>query len=94
MTRKPTEMEMMVAVGISIAYERRIDKRRVIPILESTPEERGVALAKYWIEESRAAIQAMRYPTREMMDAGDNEMRIGLPDAWLAMIDSASPPIG
>ena len=44
------------------------------------------------IEQTRAAIRAMREPTKDMFAATEGECGYVTEDAWRAMIDAASPP--
>lgn len=99
-------MEKLVAVAICTAHERRLDKSR--PLLatmalghppDATPEQRGEMLHRYFITEARAAIRAMRAPTKAMSEAGsvvehddqDEYPEFSLERIYSAMIDAASP---
>ena len=78
MSREPTEMEQRVNLAIRTAFFNHVG--------QVWPEDVGLDLA-------RAAICAMREPTAKMVDAGHPEDGPLHPYyAWLAMIDSASPP--
>lgn len=86
MTRTPTEMELRVAWAL--LFNEAGDR----------PHTPWAALSDLFqavmIRKARAAIRAMREPTKEMRRIGANGLvtptRAG--HAWQAMIDAASPP--
>lgn len=87
--REPTEMELRAAQALAVARGCRWER--------CSDNDREMV-----IEEARAAIRAMREPTRAMRDDGAAEFYGFNPewnspseyitDAWAAMIDAASPP--
>ena len=78
MGREPTEMELRVAKAVE-------------PLTFAFGPEQ---LKEAALIRARIAIQAMREPTDEMVDALPDHAALGNEDdVWYAYIDAASPPI-
>jgi hypothetical protein len=92
MSREFTEIETRVAKALFALENRSLTGWTF------EKETRDSELFDYWIASARAAIRAMREPTDEMVNAAEPHMggKSGFAavteDAWLAMIDAASPP--
>jgi hypothetical protein len=99
-------MEMVERVALAMVgsglFEHVSGKYGVIWKGDPLPEEyqfRGDAIARIDQLRARAAIEAMREPTDEMIVAGamvtldemDNPCQAFAKDAWFAMIDAALP---
>lgn len=84
MTRPPTEMELRVARAI--CSERGLD-----PDISFRSPYYPEWLD--WVDEARAAIRAMREPTKEQIMAANGwSDAVTIEDVYKAMIDAASPP--
>ena len=94
--RKPTEMELRVAEAIlgTLAVPG-------VPLIKNTMALLSEKNRAKVLEQSRAAIRAMREPTPEMDQAGDSEIEQQCDYSgpfvsahkfvWKAMINAASP---
>ncbi len=96
--RAATEMELRVAKAIEAAEDQWL--RQKCDANQGVAEEPD---APIYITVARAAIQAMREPTADMVEIGHNtpinhswgkrgEFLVGADVIWEVMVDAASPP--
>lgn len=78
--------EMVEKVARALCASAKDDPEKWWPQADGLRDKRGWQLYE---EDARAAITAMREPTRRMLDASRERFEIGIVPGWNAAIDAA-----